>query len=256
MSVRCYVTIVCVLLIDRCCLISLSTLHNILGSKGAWPGSRDLLFRCRDPFLTFLMGEARHFVFSLLDRPWRVLSDEWWMTPKEAWSGSRDILFKFWDPLRNFWTGEYESALKRLHDSVRQSVMTSTSLLQRLSARQHLNVVTTTSDSPSVPQSLYYNVWHFIVMSTSSLQRPIVRLHIIVFATTSSSPHLYVLTTTSISPPASQRPYYKVTQSVFSSTSSQQRLTVRHHLIFSSCGHPHSFMLSLVHTLHNDYDAS
>ena len=67
------------------------TKNNILASKGAWPGSRDLLFKCRDPFRNFSTGEARHFVFSLLDRSRWVLSDGWWMTPKGTWSGSRDV---------------------------------------------------------------------------------------------------------------------------------------------------------------------
>jgi len=39
------------------------TKNNILESKGAWPESRDLLFKCRDPFRNFLTGEPRHFVF-------------------------------------------------------------------------------------------------------------------------------------------------------------------------------------------------
>jgi len=41
------------------------TKNNILESKGAWPESRDLLFKCRDPFRNFLTGEPRHFVFFL-----------------------------------------------------------------------------------------------------------------------------------------------------------------------------------------------
>ena len=59
----------------------------------------------------FWTEEARHFVFPLLDRPWRAhftTNDEWWIsriTPKWAWPGSHDLLFKFWDPvLNNFLT--------------------------------------------------------------------------------------------------------------------------------------------------------
>jgi len=43
------------------------------------------------------MDEGRHFVFSLLDRPWQVLHKGRWMTPKGAWPRSRVLLLKQWD---------------------------------------------------------------------------------------------------------------------------------------------------------------
>ena len=55
-----------------------------------------------DPLRNFWTGEARHLVFSLLDRPRRVLSDGWWMTPKGAWLGSRDLLLNFGTPSITF----------------------------------------------------------------------------------------------------------------------------------------------------------
>jgi len=50
-----------------------STKINTLASKGAWSGSRDLLFKFCD---LSVMGEARHFVFSLLDRSYYTADDE------------------------------------------------------------------------------------------------------------------------------------------------------------------------------------
>jgi len=46
---------------------------------GACQGSRDLLFKFWDPSITF---ERKKLVFSLFDRPRRVLHGGWWMTPK------------------------------------------------------------------------------------------------------------------------------------------------------------------------------
>jgi len=80
------------------------------GRQPSWmtndtPRSRDLLFKFWKPLHNFWTEEARHFVFSLLDRPWRVLHNGQRMmnNPKWAWPGSRDLLFKFWDlGLHNF----------------------------------------------------------------------------------------------------------------------------------------------------------
>ena len=67
-------------------------------------------FKFWDPLRNVWTSEARHFVFSFLDRSRRVLSKGRCMTPMGAWSVVRvtwrDLVFKFWDPLRNFWTGE------------------------------------------------------------------------------------------------------------------------------------------------------
>ena len=77
--------------------------NNSLWSKGAWSGTRELLFKFWNHLCNFWMGEARHFYFFVRRVLWESFI-EWWMTPKGASSGSRDLLILFWNLIRNFWT--------------------------------------------------------------------------------------------------------------------------------------------------------
>ena len=69
------------------------------GQKGAWPGSRDLLFKFWDPPNISGTAKARNLKFCMqIDvRAYQTKNEK--NDQKWEWPGSRDLLLKLWDAL-------------------------------------------------------------------------------------------------------------------------------------------------------------
>jgi len=143
------------------------------------------LFSYGRPIHNYLWTEqAKHFVVSLLDRPWRVgpISyttddvDEWLITSKWAWPGLRDLLFfKFWDPaLHNFSTDEARLFVFSLLDRPWQVLHKGRWMTQRGRGQDHMSYFWSNGTDTRVPQNIflvYYNSGSFDRFLTILLHR-------------------------------------------------------------------------------------
>jgi len=68
------------------------------GQKGAWPRSRDLLFKFWDPSNISGIAEDTNLKICMHIDGKVYYTKKWKMGQKGAWPRPRELLFKFWDP--------------------------------------------------------------------------------------------------------------------------------------------------------------